>query len=97
MGTRNPDRIALSLRRRGCETVDQMRRQGWDVVCRCRDCGLLMRVDLAMIIRVRGPHLSLWNRTARCRRLGCLGHVEFQARAPGMASHEALTAPFPDR
>jgi len=68
-------------------------RDRWDVISKCAECGLLMQVDLGLIIRVSGPATVLWNRKARCRRLGCLGWVEFQARAPGMVMHEALTAP----
>jgi len=64
----------------------------WDVISNCEKCGLMMRVDLAMIARVSGPATSLWNRKARCRRIGCLGFVVFQARAPGMSCHEALSA-----
>jgi hypothetical protein len=96
MGTRNPDRVPLAYRRRRCETVADMIDQGWDVISRCRRCELLMTVDLQMIARVRGPAFSLWCRKSRCRRIGCTGVVEFQAKAPGMAWHEALEAPWPD-
>lgn len=95
MGHRNPDRVPLSYRRERCETVGQMQRDGWEVVSCCQVCGLVMRVDLAALIKLRGPNLSLWNRKARCRRVGCLGHVAFQGRAPGMTFHEALTARSP--
>jgi hypothetical protein len=95
MGHRNPDRVPIAYRRARCETVAQMRRDHWDVISKCEKCGLSMRVDLALIIQVRGRAVSLWNRKARCRRLGCGGWVEFQARAPGMAYHEALAAPPP--
>ena len=40
----------------------------------------------------RRARTSLWNRKARRRRVGCLGCVEFQARAPGYVRHEALRA-----
>ena len=96
MGTKSPARIPLAMRRRGCETVEQMQRAGWDVVSHCTRCGLVMRVNLRAVMKVAGPRLSLWNRKARCRRLGCLGFVEFQARAPGMEMHEALSAPWPE-
>ncbi len=95
MGHRNPDRVPIAYRRARCETVAQMQRDRWDVISKCEKCGLIMRVDLALIIHVSGPAVSLWNRKARCRRLGCGGWVEFQARAPGMAYHEALAAPPP--
>ncbi|MEP6967437.1 MAG: hypothetical protein ABI906_05105 [Pseudomonadota bacterium] len=86
----------MAVRRQRCETVERMRRDGWDVISRCERCGLIMRVDLGLVIRVSGPTVSLWNRKARCRRLGCTGWVEFQARAPGMGFHEPLSAPPAD-
>jgi hypothetical protein len=96
MGTKSRARIPLAMRRKGCESVEQMRREGWDVLSRCDACTLIMRVNLSTIIKVNGPAFSLWNRKARCRRIGCVGFVEFQARAPGMECHEPLTALWPD-
>jgi hypothetical protein len=96
MGSRNPDRVPLSYRRRKCETVEEMIGQGWDVLAKCATCDLLMRVDLRLIARVRGRKFSLWNQRSRCRRVGCNGVVSFQARAPGMGWHEPLDAPWPD-
>lgn len=55
-----------------------------------------MAVDLRLIVRIRVSGTTLWNRTARCRRLGCVGVVDFQAKAPGMASHEPLQGPRPE-
>jgi hypothetical protein len=70
--------------------------QRWDVLSVCRKCGLTMSVDLRVIAAIRGPQFSLWNRKSRCRRVGCNGVVNFQAKAPGMAWHEELDAPWPD-
>ena len=83
-------------RRFKCETVDQMLQQGWDVQSKCTTCGLLMRVNLRLVVRIKGPCFSLWNRKTRCRRIGCLGFTEFQAKAPGMYWHERLDAPWPE-
>jgi hypothetical protein len=96
MGHRNPDRIPLSWRRTTCETVADMARARWDVISKCQACGLTMQVQLRTIAVVSGPSTSLWNRRAPCRRLLCRGQVEFWAKAPGMASHETLTAEWPD-
>lgn len=96
MGSRNPDRVALSVRRGRCETVEQMIAQRWDVIAKCRTCGLTTHVDLKVIAIVRGPAFSLWNRTSRCRRVGCLGVVDFQGKAPGMAYHQQVAAEWPD-
>lgn len=64
--------------------------QRWDVTGRCRTCRLELRVDLRATIAGRGPGFSLWNRTGRCKKVGCYGVVEFHAKAPGMAMFEQL-------
>jgi len=92
MGHRNPDRVPISYRRARCETVSDMLREGWDVISKCRTCGLMMGVDLALVAKVKGGKVSLWNRTQRCKRIGCTGTVDFMAKAPGMAFHEPLRA-----
>jgi hypothetical protein len=93
MGHRNADRVSIIERRSKCETVTRMIAQRWDVITRCLRCGLIIQADLALISRVSGPDTSLWNRRPRCRKLGCGGRVQFQAKAPGMLWHEALETP----
>jgi hypothetical protein len=95
MGSRNLDRIPISMRRARCETVADMIRDGWDVISKCQACELLMQVDLGVISRVKGGKTSLWNRRQRCRRMGCRGFVDFMAKAPGMNRHESLRAEWP--
>ena len=96
MGRPNNDRIPIWRRRSKVETVGDMLRERWNVVSKCGSCGLVMKVDLRLIAKVSGPRTSLWNRRPRCRRMYCGGHVEFQARVPGVGWHEALTAPWPE-
>jgi hypothetical protein len=67
-----------------------MLRERWDVISKCRTCGLMMRTDLRVIARLSGPSVTLWNRKARCRRLLCNGVVTFWAKAPGMDGHQEL-------
>ena len=81
MGLRNYDRWSPEEWRRTAETVAQMHKARWDVLSYCRACHLTMRVDLALVERVSGPHTVLWNRKARCRRIGCDGVVEFSWQA----------------
>ena len=92
MGAPNLDRVPIQVRRRKCETVSQMIEQGWDVVSACRKCGLKILVDLPLVLQVSGD-ISLWNRTWHCKRLGCIGFVDFLAKAPGMAWFERLSGP----
>jgi hypothetical protein len=96
MGAKNRDRIPIASWRMTVETVADMERLHWDVISKCGACGLLMRVDLALIISTAAPTTSLWNRHARCKRIGCQGMVEFQARPPGASFYETLSAPWPE-
>jgi hypothetical protein len=96
MGTKRPDMIPLADWRPGAETVDKMQSAGWDVFTQCRACGLKMAADLALIAKVSGGATSLWNRKARCRRLGCSGFVDFWGKPPQRSRHEPLSAPWPD-
>ena len=54
MGHPNPDRVPIFHRRSRSETVADMLRERWDVISRRQDCGLIMRTDLALVIRVSG-------------------------------------------
>ncbi len=90
MGHRNPDRVPLSARLARGRTVGDMIRERWEVISKCDHCGLMMLADLAMIARVAGPGVILWNRRAKCRRLLCPGHVAFHAKAPGMDGYQPL-------
>ena len=93
MGQRNLDRIHIAQWRSKYETVEAMHRDRIDVVSKCRKCDLTMQVDLALVIKVSGPNVSLWNRKARCRRLLCDGWVDFHAKAPGVNWYAKLAAP----
>ena len=95
MGTKNRDRIPIAEWRRAVEAVADMQAKGWDVVTRCQACGLMMAVDLDLIAWRSGAKTSLWNRKARCRRIGCQGWVEFQGRPPGVRVYATLAADEP--
>jgi hypothetical protein len=92
MGQKNADRIPVAFYRASVVNVADMMRHRWDVVSKCTACGLLMQLDLALVARPSGPKAVLWNRKQRCRRIGCQGFVEFQARPPGAAVYQSLTA-----
>ena len=96
MGLRNYDRWSPEEWRRTAETVAQMRKAGWDVLSYCRACHLTMRVDLALVERVSGPQAVLWNRQARCRRIGCDGVVEFRGKNPKITTYIRLRAGWPE-
>jgi hypothetical protein len=95
MGSKRPDNIAMEHWRGGCETVQQMREQGWEIVSQCPKCQLKMLVRLDWITRISGPQTSLWNRRPPCRRMFCSGQVQFLARPPGCLTHRPLEAPWP--
>lgn len=90
MGLRHPDRTDMAVWRNGAPTVGVMRERGWDVLSKCGVCHLFMHVDLAVIIAVSGPDVSLWNRQAPCRRIGCEGRVTFLGRPPRATLHRPL-------
>jgi hypothetical protein len=92
LGRKNIDRVDISHFRFRVATVGDMRAQRWDVISKCRACGLMMAVDLALIAKHSGPETILWNRLARCKRIGCQGYVEFQARFPGRGVYATLAA-----
>jgi hypothetical protein len=73
-----------------------MRKAGWDVLSLGRACQLTMRVDLVLVERVSGPQAVLWNRQARCRRIGCDGVVEFWGKNPKITNYIRLRAGWPD-
>jgi hypothetical protein len=54
-----------------------------------------MRVDLALVERVSGPGVVLWNRQVKCRRIGCTGLVEFQGKPPELYQHLPLRSEWP--
>jgi hypothetical protein len=92
VGRKNIDRIPIAHFRARVVTVADMQRERWDVVSKCSACGLMMPVDLDLVAWRTGAKTVLWNRRARCRRLGCQGVVEFQARAPGSPHFQTLAA-----
>lgn len=94
MGARNRDRIWIGEYRRAVATVADMAARQWAVIAKCQACGLMTVVDLELVARVSGAATVLWNRKARCKKVGCQGFVEFQAHVPnGPAGYETLTAP----
>jgi hypothetical protein len=90
MGSRNPDRVPISVWRARVETVADMQRERWQVISQCGACRLKMDVNLSTIARLRGPETSLWDRKAPCRRIGCHGEVSFLARVPGRFDYQPL-------
>jgi hypothetical protein len=97
MGIKHPDQISPRHWRTGVETVGQMYERGWELTARCSACDLVTLVDLRVMIRMKGPGFSPWNRRTRCRRLvfggRCRGVVAFSFKAPGMTDAKPLAAP----
>jgi hypothetical protein len=80
MGGRNPDYIGTIINPDASWTLAQLWGQRVLVEARCDACGVRLRVDLDGLLRSRGPAYSLWNRTPRCKVIGCPGRVTFWAR-----------------
>lgn len=96
MGSRNIDRIPIGARRRNAESVGAMLAGGWEVEAWCGVCGIKLRVELAGIVAAKGASYSLWDRRARCRRVGCQGRVRFHGRPPGAPGFSPLVSRKPD-
>jgi hypothetical protein len=92
MGSRNLDRISPSEWRLRCPTVAELMRDHIDVIAKCERCGLQTVVDLRVVALVSGPAASLWNRKARCKKLGCGGWVHFEAKFWGMNIYQPMRA-----
>jgi hypothetical protein len=92
VGRKNIGRLPISHFRARVATVADVPEQRWDVISKCPVCGLMMAVDLALIAKHSGPKTILWNRLARCKRIGCQGQIEFQARFPGRGTYATLAA-----
>lgn len=96
MGTKHPDQVGASHWRSSAETVGDMYRKRWELTARCRACDLVLLVDLRVVIRMKGPGFSLWNRHTRCRRIvyagRCRGFIDFEFKAPGMTMPKPLAA-----
>ena len=92
MGTKNLDRISIYEWRIKCETVADLIRDNIDVIARCERCDLKTVVDLRVIALVSGPRASLWNRKAPCKKLGCDGFVNFEAKFWGFNVYQPMTA-----
>ena len=92
MASRSPDRISIRQWRPKVEIVAAMHTHRWEVVAKCGKCALQMKVDLQRVKRERGPTMVLWDRDARCRRVGCNGRMVFMAKGPGMAFFEGPPA-----
>jgi hypothetical protein len=92
MGAKNPDRIPVDAWRVKYPTVAELARDHVEVISSCRKCGLIMPVDLDLVARISGPATNFWNRKARCKRIGCSGFVEFQAKFRGTYTYQTLAA-----
>jgi hypothetical protein len=86
----------MEVWRAAAPTVQAMIDERWDVISHCRKCGLTMHTDLRLIVKVSGPAATLWNRQGVCKKVGCLGVVEFQAKPPELHMHFRLFAEWPE-
>ena len=95
MGGPNPDRWPIEAWYRKARTVGDMQRAGWKVISFCRACRLAMPVDLRVITRLSGAGVVLWNREAKCRRIGCNGVVDFHGKPPELYQPVLLRTKWP--
>lgn len=78
--------------RRTSVNVGMIVENRWPVFADCPVCDLRIRADLNRIIEAKGRHYSLWGADAACRRVGCLGRVQFVMRPHGATTDIVMTA-----
>ena len=92
MGRKNLDRYTEGDWRAASGSVEQILVNGWPVYADCPVCELRIQADLKRIAQVRGPHYSLWGADAACRRVGCIGRIQFVIRPRGALGEFVMTA-----
>lgn len=97
MTTRGPDTFSTTELRHACETVGRMDQCNWNVISECLKCGLRLHVSLPVVIKAKGPDYSLWDRTTRCKKVGCGGTAIFAVKVPRGSFHQRIDNPFRDR
>ena len=90
MGSFNRDLAVSPPSPAGALTLGQMADAGWEMVARCRRCGVVLTVDLKALVKLHGADAIWWGRRARCRVVQCGGVVEVGARAWRMGSWQSL-------
>lgn len=64
-------------------TIGHLMANDAEVVAHCSACGGSWDADLERIAKAKGVNYTLWNRTTRCRTVGCKGKVWFKASIRG--------------
>lgn len=90
MGAKSPDRIPFQHFHFQSRTVGLMIENGWTAISQCEACRLQMTVDLELIVTVKGPDVTLWNRRQRCKSVGCTGWVFFLGKHPRRIGFDPL-------
>ncbi|WP_426041865.1 hypothetical protein [Brevundimonas sp. TWP2-3-4b1] len=92
MGRKNLDCYTEADWREASGSVERILINGWPVYADCPVCDLRIQADLKRIAQVRGSHYSLWGADAACRRVGCIGRVQFVLRLRGAQGEYLMTA-----
>ena len=92
MGRKNFDRYSEDDWRAASRSVDQILVNGWPVYADCPVCDLRIKADLKRIAQVKGYEYNLWGADAACRRVGCVGRVQFVIRPRGALGEFVMTA-----
>jgi len=58
----------------------EIERRGLELRLTCRECNVILRADLGVLIWARGRKASPVNMHPRCKRWGCDGRMIFQAQ-----------------
>lgn len=85
MSTKRPDVLVLPPSPQVCLTLGEMHQARWTIHASCRRCGLRLRVNLKLLIRVHGPDAMWWGHTPPCpairSEIPCDGQLIYSAQS----------------
>lgn len=97
MGAKNPDRLKSPPMAETAITLAEMHLERWQLQASCRRCGVILRADLGMLIRVHGPDAIWWGRRPKCPVWDCGGELRYAARSVNGGTWVSLADPAPAR
>jgi hypothetical protein len=95
VSTKQPDVLRQPPSDMTALTLAEMLVKNWRLrgVCDHPQCGLAVKVNLATLIRVYGPHKAWWGEFTPCPREGCKGRIVYHAQSIRGGSWRCMNAP----
>lgn len=97
MGQTNPDRARPPPAPEEALTLAEIHVAGWLLMARCRRCGIVLRADVRLLVKVWGPDGVLWGRQPHCPVWECDGRLEYHAQSIRGGTWRSMASPAPQR